>query len=172
MTLPIRWKIALSALGAVTVGLLAAGWLTLQSIERLELTRLEETLTSRTALAALPLQQLIDTDSPSFSAHQLQTIVKEISGHALARVTVMKPDGLVLADSDTADDAVARLENHRTRPEVAQALTDGRGTAIRWSATTGKRMFYLALPIRRSAPPRDRSAGFADDSLRRTHSRL
>jgi hypothetical protein len=66
MTLPIRWKIALSALIAITVGLLAAGWLTLQSIERLELTRLEETLMSRTALAAVPLQRLVDTDSPSF----------------------------------------------------------------------------------------------------------
>jgi two-component system, OmpR family, phosphate regulon sensor histidine kinase PhoR len=148
MTLPIRWKIALSALVAITVGLLAAGWLTLQSIERLELTRLEETLMSRTALAAVPLQRLVDTDSPSFSASQLQTIVKEISGHALARITVIKPNGLVLADSDTADEAVTHLDNHLTRPEVAKALADGRGTTIRLSATTGKRMFYLALPIR------------------------
>src|SRR6476469_2823366 len=108
MTLPIRWKIALSALVAITVGLLAAGWLALQSIERLELTRLEETLMSRTALAGVPLQRLMDSDSPSFSASQLQMMVKTISGHALARVTVIKPDGLVLADSDTADEAVAR----------------------------------------------------------------
>ena len=64
MTIPIRWKITLSALIAITVGLLAAGWLALRSIERLELTRLEETLTSRTALAAVSLQRLVETDSP------------------------------------------------------------------------------------------------------------
>lgn len=150
MTLPIRWKIAFSTLVAITVGLLAAGWLALQSIERLELTRLEETLTSRTALAAVSLQPLIDTDSPPFSAPQLQSMVKTLSSHALARVTVIAPDGLVLADSDTANDAVTHLDNHRARPEVAQVLAGGRGTNIRLSATTGKRMFYLALPLRSS----------------------
>ncbi len=150
MTLPIRWKITLSALVAITVGLLAAGWLALQSIERLELTRLEETLMSRTDLAAVSLQRLVETDSSSASATQLQMMVKKVSGHALARVTVIRPDGVVLADSDTADEAVAHLENHRSRPEIAQTLVDGRGTDIRVSATTGKRMFYLALPIRSS----------------------
>ncbi|MEP6888013.1 MAG: ATP-binding protein [Nitrospirales bacterium] len=147
MTIPIRWKITLSALVAITVGLLAAGWLALRSIERLELIRLEETLTSRTALAAVSLQRPVETNS-SASAPHLQMMAKTISGHALARVTVIRPDGVVLADSETVDEAVAHLENHRTRPEIAQALADGRGTNIRVSATTGKRMFYLALPIR------------------------
>ena len=150
MTLPIRWKIALSTLIAITVGLLAAGWLALQSIERLELTRLEEALTSRTALAALTLKRLADTDPRSFSGSHLQSVVKELSRHAVARVTVIRPDGLVLGDSDTADDLIARLDNHRTRPEVAQVLANEKGTNIRLSATTGKRMFYLALPIRTS----------------------
>lgn len=149
MTIPIRWKITLSALVAITVGLLAAGWLALRSIERLELTRLEETLTSRTALAAVSLQRPVETDS-STSASQLQTMVKTVGGHARARVTVIGPDGVVLADSETADEAVAHLENHRSRPEIAQAISNGRGTDIRVSATTGKRMLYLALPIRSS----------------------
>ncbi|WP_447986332.1 two-component system histidine kinase PnpS [Nitrospira sp. Nam74] len=148
MSIPIRWKITLSALVAITVGLLAAGWLALRSIERLELARLEETLTSRTALAAVALQRLVEADSPLASSPQLQMMVKTISGHALARVTVIRADGVVLADSETAEEAITHLENHRTRPEIARALADGRGTDIRLSATTGKRMFYLALPIR------------------------
>ena len=53
MNLPIRWKLTLSALAAITVGVVAAGWLALQSIERIELAHLEETLASRTGLAAL-----------------------------------------------------------------------------------------------------------------------
>jgi two-component system phosphate regulon sensor histidine kinase PhoR len=150
MTLPIRWKITLSALVAITVGLVAAGWLALRSIERLELARLEETLTSRTALAAVSLQRPVETDSVLASTSELHMMVKTISEHALARVTVIRPDGVVLADSETAYEAVAHLENHRTRPEVAQILDGGRGTDIRVSATTGKRMFYLALPIRSS----------------------
>ena len=148
MNLPIRWKLTLSALAAITVGVVAAGWLALQSIERIELAHLEETLASRTGLAALSLQPLLETPSPAPS--RLQSLVKTAGGHALARVTVIRPDGVVLADSETPDEAVAQLENHRTRREVVQALADGRGTDIRLSATTGKRMFYLALPLRAS----------------------
>src|SRR5919112_2877518 len=146
MALPIRWKMTLSALMAITIGLMVAGWLTLRSIERLELTRLEETLTSRTALAAAALQPVLES-VPLSSAEALQAAVKKIGGHAGARVTLIRFDGVVLADSETADEAVAQLENHRTRPEIARALATGRGTDTRLSATTGKRMFYLALPI-------------------------
>jgi two-component system phosphate regulon sensor histidine kinase PhoR len=144
MPLPIRWKITLSALAAITVGLVVAGWLALRSIERLELTRLEETLTSRTALAAAALQPQLEANALAFPS-PLQMLVKKVGADAVARVTVIRPDGVVLADSETADEAVAHLENHRTRPEIAQALAGGRGTDIRLSATTGKRMFYLAL---------------------------
>lgn len=142
--LPIRWKLTLGALAAISVGLVAAGWLSLQSIERMELARLEETLASRTGLAVMTLHPLIDAAAPPST---LQTMVRKISETAAARVTLINPDGTVLADSETADEAVASLENHRTRREIAHALADGRGTDIRTSATTGKRMFYLALPV-------------------------
>src|SRR4029079_2340012 len=39
--MPIRWKVTLSALLAVTLGLAVAGWLALRSIERHELARLQ-----------------------------------------------------------------------------------------------------------------------------------
>jgi len=74
MNLPIRWKLTLSALAAITVGVVAAGWLALQSIERIELAHLEETLASRTGLAALSLQPLLETPSPAPS--RLQSLVK------------------------------------------------------------------------------------------------
>jgi len=149
MTLSIRWKVALGTLFAVTLALAVAGWLALRSIEQVELSRVAEALKARTSLAVLALQPLLaqaGAGQPT-SPQQIQSMVRELSRHALARVTVIGPDGTVLADSDTPDDAVSRLENHGTRPEVIQALSAGYGTDIRLSATVGQRMYYLALPM-------------------------
>jgi two-component system, OmpR family, phosphate regulon sensor histidine kinase PhoR len=142
---PIRWKIAFSTLLAVTLGLLLAGWLALRSFQDRELSQLEEALASQTGLAAVSIEPLLQADR--VPTPRLQALTERLSRHASARVTLISPDGVVLADSDTADDGIARMDNHRTRPEVARALAGGRGTDMRLSATTGKHMFYLALPV-------------------------
>ena len=149
MNLSIRWKVTLGALLAVTLGLAVAGWLALRSIERLELARLAETLEAQAGLTAISLQSLLlNPDAGDLSPNrELQAKAQELGRRALARVTVIRSDGTVLADSDMPYNEVSRMENHQDRPEVAQALATGRGTDIRVSATTGQRMFYFALPF-------------------------
>jgi two-component system phosphate regulon sensor histidine kinase PhoR len=118
--------------------------------------RLTETLETRIGLASFALQPLLRQPPPSApvqaqeASETLQSAVEDIGRRAVARVTVIGSDGTVLADSATPLAGLPRLENHATRPEVAQALTTGRGTAIRLSETTGQRMLYLA---RRLTPP-------------------
>ena len=145
MNLSIRWKVALGTLLAVTLGLAIAGWLALRSIEQLELARIEEALGARTGLAVLSLRPLLN--QPGDHRAPLQDLAGELSRQALARVTVIASDGTVLADSDVPDDAIARLENHGTRPEVVGALSTGQGTDLRRSETTGQRLFYLAQRV-------------------------
>ena len=60
------------------------------------------------------------------------------------RLTVIAADGRVLADTD--EDPV-RMANHLDRPEVREALEQGRGRALRYSATLGRRILYVAVPI-------------------------
>jgi two-component system phosphate regulon sensor histidine kinase PhoR len=146
----IRWKVTLGSLLAVTLGLAIAGGLALRSIERLETRRLTDTLAARANLVALSLQARLE--SPSTSA-ELQVVAKELGRRAQARVTVIRPDGTVLADSYAADEAVRGIENHATRPEVIQALRTGLGTDIRLSETVGQRMLYLAIPVGAAAAP-------------------
>ncbi|TKB81623.1 MAG: cell wall metabolism sensor histidine kinase WalK [Nitrospira sp.] len=150
--LSIRLKAILSALLAVSLGILVAGWLALRSLEQLELARLEETLIVRTELAAYSLTPTLSPGRPlplgQRERESLHRATAEIARHALARVTVIAPDGTVLADSTipaTAD--ASQLENHRRRPEVIQALSDGRGRHVRKSATTGVNTAYFALRI-------------------------
>ncbi|MBM4124402.1 MAG: cell wall metabolism sensor histidine kinase WalK [Nitrospira sp.] len=153
MTLSIRWKVALGTLLAVTLGLALAGWLVLRSIEQLEFAHLTEALETRTGLAVYALQEPLrhqSPEAPSLSAERLsllQAMAQELSRHALARVTVIDPNGRVLADSATPNESVPMLDNHGARPEVVQALATGRGTDIRLSETTGQRLFYLALSL-------------------------
>jgi two-component system phosphate regulon sensor histidine kinase PhoR len=58
------------------------------------------------------------------------------------RVTIISPDGTVLGESD---ENRAQMDNHLTRPEVAQALAQGVGSSIRLSNTLGYSMLYLAV---------------------------
>lgn len=55
-----------------------------------------------------------------------------------ARVTIMDPQGNVLADSIAEDD----LENHSDRSEIIDAVFGGEGFAVRKSSTLGKNMVY------------------------------
>lgn len=58
-----------------------------------------------------------------------------------SRVTLMKADGTVIADSDAP---VEELENHLNREEMRAALETGEGHARRYSHTLQKTMLYVA----------------------------
>lgn len=60
------------------------------------------------------------------------------------RVTIIAPEGKVLADSQAR---TAELENHRNRPEVAEALERGEGNARRFSSSVGAELIYLAKSV-------------------------
>ena len=67
-----------------------------------------------------------------------------------ARVTIIDGDGRVLGDSEFTAAGVRQLESHHDRPEVTAALRDGRGEAIRYSASLATDMLYVALPFQLS----------------------
>ncbi len=60
------------------------------------------------------------------------------------RVTLILPDGTVIGDSEGDP---AAMENHRTRPEVLQALRGEVGVRVRYSETLRRKMLYVAVPV-------------------------
>lgn len=60
------------------------------------------------------------------------------------RLTFIRPDGVVVADSERDP---ARMENHRFRPEVMEALDGKVGRSLRLSDTLRTEMLYVALPV-------------------------
>jgi two-component system phosphate regulon sensor histidine kinase PhoR len=67
-----------------------------------------------------------------------------------SRVTVIGADGRVLGDSELDPNGVLRVENHGHRPEVREALIEGRGAARRHSTTVDHDLLYVALPFQRA----------------------
>ena len=64
-----------------------------------------------------------------------------------ARVTVVSGAGVVVADSELAPAELAQLENHGSRPEIRQAISEGFGSEVRYSATLHTDMLYVAAPF-------------------------
>jgi two-component system, OmpR family, phosphate regulon sensor histidine kinase PhoR len=60
------------------------------------------------------------------------------------RVTLIDSTGRVVGDSEFDDAALARVENHLTRPEIVAARTRGTGTDVRVSASVGEEALYFA----------------------------
>ncbi len=70
------------------------------------------------------------------------------SGLALGRrVTLVRPDGVVIGDSEFDGEGLARLQNHTMRPEVAAALSGVVGSSRRPSPSTGDEELYVAVPV-------------------------
>ena len=145
MTLSIRWKVTIGTLLVLTCGLLIARTLAIHSLEQQEIVQSGQILETRTSLVAYGLQPFLTQTGALSSTSQLQATVRDLSSRALARVTVVAPDGRVLADSAVSDSNLAAVENHLARPEILQAVATGRGTDLRTSHTTGERTLYLAV---------------------------
>jgi two-component system phosphate regulon sensor histidine kinase PhoR len=72
------------------------------------------------------------------------------AGRALGgehRVTLIDTAGTVVGDSEFDGLELARLENHRYRPEVVAARATGVGASMRSSASAGDEEMYLALRV-------------------------
>jgi two-component system phosphate regulon sensor histidine kinase PhoR len=147
MTLGIRWKVTLGTLAAVMVGLAVASWLAIRSAEQTELRRTADMLQVRGALVAASLRPFFIQSGMAIDAAAFHSTVRELSQQARTRITVIRPDGVVLADSAVPAAGLASIENHLSRPEVAQAIVAGYGTDIRASQTTGERTYYVARPL-------------------------
>ncbi len=147
MNLSIRWKVTIAALLALLCGFGIAGLLAARSLEQQELAQSNLMLEVRTNLVAYELRPALPGEQPLPPTAQLQEKVKELAARSMTRVTLVAPDGRVIADSAVSDRDLAAIENHGTRPEIRQAIETGTGTDVRNSHTTGERTLYRAVKL-------------------------
>lgn len=75
---------------------------------------------------------------------ELDSLIKNLGERIDTRITVINPEGVVLADSKKDPKL---MENHATRPEVLKALYGKTGSSLRSSTTIKKEMLYVAIPV-------------------------
>ncbi len=72
---------------------------------------------------------------------EIDKFIKKSSRDLKIRITIIKDNGVVVADSDKNP---FEMENHINRPEIQQALKNETGKSIRYSQTVNEEMLYFA----------------------------
>ena len=102
---------------------------------------------ARQLLSALPIVADSLADQLSLGPDQLQDLAHELTGDTEVRLTVIREDGIVVADSSRTWEQVGTMDNHAGRPEVSAALGSGQGSSVRRSDTTGVHYVYAAQVV-------------------------
>ena len=84
---------------------------------------------------------------PGVTESDLQHWVHDIGAGSGLRLTLIRSDGSVIADSARTDPQVEAMENHADRPEFREALARGQGASVRQSETTGDVYVYAARSL-------------------------
>ncbi|HEV7499330.1 MAG TPA: HAMP domain-containing protein, partial [Vicinamibacteria bacterium] len=141
----LRERIAVGAVVASATALVAVLLLVGPGLRRRSQDHTRDTLLAEARLMARVVEHPL---ADGVSSSELDALVDSAAPEVSARVTIVAPDGRVLADSSLSGADLAAVENHGHRPEVMAALAGETGTAIRRSATVDVDLLYAAVPIR------------------------
>ena len=140
----VRLRLAAALVSLVLVVAVAFGVVAYRGIEERARDRLSDGLTANARLA-------VDLLGPGpFDVARRAEVQRRVGAAGRAtgiRVTLISADGTVIADSDVSPAALAGVENHAGRPEVAAALSGRVGRDERRSGTLGRPFLYLAVPL-------------------------
>ncbi len=90
------------------------------------------------------LENRLVTDLQENRRSELAFYLQELGKKTNVRFTVVDADGVVLAESELDP---SKMDSHRFRPEIQEALQGRRGRALRFSSTIKEEMLYVALPL-------------------------
>jgi len=142
-----RLMISLAAL-VVAVSGLSGVWVDRATRAR-ELAHIETWL----GASARTVAELVrDVPFDANHASELSELARRAASAAGARVTLIAPDGLVVADSEVRPEELSSVANHAGRPEVEAALAGRLGSNTRRSETIGRPFLYLAVPRAKPSP--------------------
>jgi two-component system phosphate regulon sensor histidine kinase PhoR len=138
------WKLlatcaGLNLIATAIFGTLVSNWQQRQLIEQVEL-RLRD--------AAVLVGGELAGEMANGRSEALQGQIRRLAAETGIRLTLIAPDGEVLADSAKSSLAeVEAMDNHAERPEIVRAMARGEGSWQRPSATTGDSFRFFARNV-------------------------
>ena len=129
--------ILLASLGATAYYAWHAGWVAHR----------DERVRAMYGQADLIAQLVLLPDGTPKPAAEIEAACRALRAETGVRVTLLAPDGAVLAETDADRLGMA---SHADRPEFAAALRDGQGWSERYSVTVHNTLVYAARAVRRA----------------------
>ncbi len=134
------WQILLIHLVILLLAIIVVSWFSFRTFNEFYLAEKGHDLENRANLLKARVVELLNSND---QVH-LRKLVVDAGRSSGTRITIIEPDGLVIAD--TYEDP-QRMDNHRTRPEIDTAFSGTPGQSLRFSNTLGQRMLYKAIPL-------------------------
>jgi len=135
------WQLYPSFLLIIFISVVGLAWHGSQSLREFHINQVTEDLKSRSYL----IEKQILTSLTNLNFKEIDTLCKQVGETSSTRITIILPNGQAIADSD---EIPGRMKNHADRPEFQDALSQGLGNSLRFSETLGKKMMYLAIPLK------------------------
>ena len=141
------WQLYPSQLLITILALLAAAGYGAYSLRAFQLAQTGAGLEARAQLTQEHVLALLNSKKPD----ALQAFCVAAGKSSGTRLTVITPEGTVLADSDQDP---GRMENHGDRPEIIAALASRPTPSLRFSHTLQENMMYVAIPLEQNGKTR------------------
>jgi two-component system, OmpR family, phosphate regulon sensor histidine kinase PhoR len=141
VTLRFRTRVFLASLGVSAAALAIATVIIAWELRSEERAAIERRLTDQALLIAELLSHNSSLSSDAAIDDEADRLAQFING----RVTLVAGDGRVIGESTADGQELAALENHLTRPEIAEARERRIGILERYSTTTNGDMLYAAV---------------------------
>lgn len=91
----------------------------------------------------------IKVDNFNEYIQDIENTVKKLGKRLDLRITVISPNGKILADSDKNP---ILMENHLKRPEIIDAIKNIKGYSLRFSTTVRHKLLYFAVKLPEQVP--------------------
>ncbi|MFH0783552.1 MAG: ATP-binding protein [Pseudomonadota bacterium] len=134
------WQIFPTNVLTLLLVIITVGWYGLVTLQEFYLQDTEAGLESRAHLISYKVNEYLG-DHRTEDLRQYCVQAGRSSG---TRITVISPEGKVVADSNEDPET---MENHKYRVEIAEALKGRVGMSRRFSKTLQENLIYVAIPL-------------------------
>lgn len=144
----IRTQLTLSYIGIVLLVLFVMYLILEVTLKGLLSDRITDELESQASLSReFLIEELPRKDE--FTYEVIDGLVDRLGETGKVRLTFIGEDGRVWGDTKRDGQSLIEMDNHLNRPEVQDAIKDGKGIRDRFSETTQTEFRYFTLPIKK-----------------------
>lgn len=143
----IRTQLTLSYIGIVLLVLFAMYLILEVTLKGL----LSNRITNELEIQASLTREFLIEELPqkeNFTYGVIDGLVDRLGETGKVRLTFIGEDGVVWGDTERDGQSLIEMDNHLNRPEVQDAIKNGKGIRDRFSSTTKTEFRYFTLPIK------------------------